>query len=423
MKKNWWIGLIAVALLAAVGAWWMQSRNSTSTTVERELVEAFVGDIQEVVQASGKLVAPPTVRLPMGLMNGTISAVLVTEGQAVTKGTPLLEVAKDDYQRAVTRAESNVSIQQGNYYRLLVEPSQESIDSADAGIKSATLNLDALRERLQLDVKEGETAKKLEELTLAEQAQVAQAEAQLAQAKAQKAQLTAGADTNQVGIAKQQLEQAKLGLEEAKLTLAKTTLLAPADGTVTKIGVSVGELATGIVVEMVPDGELSAELDVDEIDLGRLSVGLPVRLEIDAFPDTPISGVIDAIAPVATLSQASDVVNYAVAVKLDKPKDSVALRSGMSVNAQITVEEHKGVVLVPNRAISVDRATNTYAVQKVTGTGETQSTEVVTVTIGIRQGANTEVISGVKKGDQLELGNFEVGSAADRRGNGPPISR
>jgi multidrug efflux pump subunit AcrA (membrane-fusion protein) len=109
---------------------------------------------------------------------------------------------------------------------------------------------------------------------------------------------------------------------------------------------------------------------------------------------------------------ASGLVTYDVYLTLEE--SDLPLRASMTANADLVTADRNGVLLVPNEAISVDRQTNTYTVNRMAADG---TTERVEVNIGLRDGRFTEVVSGVDEGDELM-----VGQLINRPNFGPPGS-
>jgi RND family efflux transporter MFP subunit len=194
-------------------------------------------------------------------------------------------------------------------------------------------------------------------------------------------------------------------------------LTAPFDGVVTALNISVGEAATGILVELVDNDSLEVVLDVDEVDIGLLAIGQPSAITLETWPEEEIGGQIASISPISN-SGLSALVTFEVIVALEESE--LPVRVGMTANASLQTEDRENVLLVPNAAISVDRDAGTYSVNRVTvDDQDNQVVEEVLVTIGLRDRAFTEITTGLEEGDQLMVGNvlpvFDFGSS-----QGPP---
>jgi HlyD family secretion protein len=263
---------------------------------------------------------------------------------------------------------------------------QSSVTSAAAQVESRQAELDQLRQ--------GATA-----------AQLANAEAQLAQAEAALAELVTGPTAEAIAAAEAEVEQARLSLADAQEALAKATVVAPFAGLVTAVYVAEGEIASGPVVELIDDHELAVTLQVDEADVGALSIGQPATIILSTWPDTEISGEITVIAPGAQTTPGSSLVAYEVRVGLGAT--DLPARAGMTAEANLVTAEREEVLLVPNRAIRVNRENGTYSVLLVTG----ETTQEVPVTIGLRDDENTQITGGLNAGDVLVLNSgVEVNS-------------
>jgi len=140
-------------------------------------------------------------------------------------------------------------------------------------------------------------------------------------------------------------------------------------------------------------------VDVDEIDVGRLQEGQPVTVTIEALPGSSIAGTVDQIAPVATVQGA--VVSYKVTIGLSQTDQP--LRAGMSANITIVTEARQDVLIVPNRAIRIDRTTGKTYVNLKDG----QTIREIEIVTGARNESESEVISGLSEGAVLITGGVE----------------
>ena len=147
-------------------------------------------------------------------------------------------------------------------------------------------------------------------------------------------------------IANSQLEQAKANLDSRKDELDKARIMSPQDGIVTRIYKEVGEMAVGGMFQadnlmIIADlSRMEVIIDVNEIDVGSVSIGDTTEIEIDAFTDTLFFGVVREIAhmsEVAGMGSQQQVTNFQVKVRmLNVPKGT---RPGMSATADIITEK------------------------------------------------------------------------------------
>jgi HlyD family secretion protein len=135
-------------------------------------------------------------------------------------------------------------------------------------------------------------------------------------------------------------------------------------------------------------------VEVDEVDIAGIKEGQPVKIEVDALPDQPLTGKVQSIAPAAQTTPTGGVA-YKVRIDID-PTDA-PLRAGMSATSTIVSSTRENALLVPNRAIQLERETGrTYVERLVNGTPEK-----VEVKLGLRDDQQAEVREGVEETDRL----------------------
>lgn len=305
---------------------------------------------------------------------------------------PLLGAPEEQARANLQVAEANLATAQAQLDGLLAGPNQDAVSGAQANVSAAVAQQNNAQSQLDL-LLEGSS-----------QSQIAQAQASLAQAEANHAALLAGAAEEQIAIAEAQVVQAEISLAEAQENLANATLAAPFDGVITAVNVAEGELASGVVIEMVDTNSLEVVLNVDEIDIGDLAVGQAAVVTLESWPETEIESEIVYIAPYSNSSPESPVVTYEVRLTLQETE--LPIRVGMTANASLITAQRENVLLVPNSAINADRASGTYSVNLVTADSSgSQTITEVPVTIGLRDGRYTQITGGLQAGDEVAVGN------------------
>jgi len=215
---------------------------------------------------------------------------------------------------------------------------------------------------------------------------------------------------------------AELALEGAKSALARMTLAAPFDGTITVVNVHEGEMASGVVLQIITTDQLEGLLEVGEVDLANLSVNQPATVTLDAWPTTNLIGHVTGIDPAPVVSANNDVVNYGVRIALDKT--DLPIRTGMSFRATVQTFNLKHVLLVPNGAVTLENGKYYVAV-----IGPDKSQIKVEVTIGVHNFDQTQILSGLEEGDVVvvnalaipiqSFGDGPAGGPNGPGGNGP----
>jgi len=293
----------------------------------------------------------------------------------------------------VQSAKAKVALAQARLDELSA-PDAHRIASAQAALNAAVARYDAAVARH-------------EALVLgATDAEIAAAQADLAQAQASLENLLSGPSETDVAIYETRVAQAETALQQARNALADAILVAPFDGVITAVHVNQGERATGLAVTIVDRADLEVILSVDQVDLGRLTVGQPAVATLETWLDEEISATITAIAPRAMDSE-SGVAAYEVHLSLGET--TLPVRVGMTANADLITARQEGVLLVPNAALTADRQAGTYSVDRVhTDAQGNQTITAVPVTIGLQDDQYTQIIDGLSEGDQVRLSQLDA---------------
>ena len=199
-------------------------------------------------------------------------------------------------------------------------------------------------------------------------------------------------------IAKFNLEIAKLNLESAELNLEKAVIVAPFDGVVSDITVTEGdEISTAILatpaISLVDTSDIEMRGFIDEIDISMVKAGQAANITLDALPDEEINGRVAFISLVGTTL--AGIVVYDTTMTLENPVDE--LRDGMTATAEVIIERRDDVLFIPNRAL---RGTweNPWVLVLVD-----EQVEEREITLGLTNGIDTEVLSGLEEGEKVVL--------------------
>lgn len=227
---------------------------------------------------------------------------------------------------------------------------------------------------------------------------LSQAQAMIDQRAAELALKKSQARPADVSLAEADILQAQGQLELANASYENTVLRAPADGTITSVDIKIGELAQSLKEVMVLQDvtNMYLEANINEANIANVKIGAPVNVSFDAFGvDKIYKGNITSVDPSSTL--VSGVVNYKIQSSVEKVD---GLRPGMTANMTINVSERPGVLVVPARAILLDKNGNKI-VRVVTNT-KNKSYKEVPVVVGLEgDGGMTEIHSGLSFGDEF----------------------
>lgn len=253
------------------------------------------------------------------------------------------------------------------------------------------------------NVTEGQVLARLDAPSLESSVEIAELQVEIAeeQVKAAREQYEASStDTTKANleIAKFNLKIAKLSLKSAELNLEKAVIVAPFDGVVADITITEGKdvstatLATP-AISLVDTSEIEMRGFIDEIDIAMVQLGQEANIILDALPDEEVKGSVVFISPVGTIL--AGVVSYDTTITLENPV--AELRDGMSATAEVIIERHDDVLSIPNRYIRGTRE-NPMVVVLVDGQQEERE-----ITLGLTDGINTEVLSGLQEGEEVVL--------------------
>ncbi len=136
---------------------------------------------------------------------------------------------------------------------------------------------------------------------------------------------------------------------------------------------------------------------MDESDIGKVYLGQPARIKVESYKDRAFSGKVTKISPMGV--EKDNVTTFEVRASIDNSKGE--LKSQMTANAEILMEEHKGILMVPEGALIYDK--DRKASVEVPEPGQKDGRKKVAVTVGISNGSKTELLSGLKEGTQVIL--------------------
>ncbi|HUK87407.1 MAG TPA: efflux RND transporter periplasmic adaptor subunit [Terriglobales bacterium] len=391
-KKFFYIGgsiLLIVVAVIAVSAF---TRGGGKLDPSK-LAKVERGDLAKSVVATGKIEPITKVEIK-SKASGIVQKLYVDFDDKVKEGQLLAELDKEQIQAAVRSAEAALAAAQANERAAAADVERAKVDAESPDVP---LLLRAYQ-RAQQMAKDGvvsqsslDDAQKAYELAVNKQqgarAQLVTNKAKLAQAQAQ-------------------VQQAQAALASAQEDLHYATITAPIAGTVLSRDVEVGDAVSSILVlgssatlvmTLGDTSQVYVKGKVDESDIGKVYLGQPARIKVESFKDKTFNGKVTKIAPMGV--EKDNVTTFEVRVSIDNPGGE--LKANMTANAEVILDEHKGVLMVPEGALIYDK--DKKASVQVPDPNAKGGMRKVAVTIGISNGVKTEVLSGLKEGDQVIL--------------------
>jgi HlyD family secretion protein len=377
-SHKWFV--LAVVLALGVGAW-QSVRLIWGPAVVVDQVRR--GNLVETVVASGHVETPFRVEIGSQI-TGTVDDVLVQQGERVSKGQHLISLQARELKAAVVQAQGAVAQAEARMRQLdeLTLPSaREALAQAQANLlnaqhtfdRTSQLASDGFATRAALD-----DAQKTLDVA---RTQVRTAEFQV---------YTASPNGSDYVMAQTLLNQAHANGETAESRLGYATISAPRDGVLITRNVERGAVVQPgkALLILAPAGEMQLVLQIDERNLGKISLGQKAVASADAYPNQRFGAVVSYINPGIDISRAS------VEVKLTVADPPDYLRQDMTVSVDIEVAAKDDTLVVPTRSVHDVLSGQPWMLGIKNGRAAKRP-----VRLGLRGNSQLEILEGVAEGD------------------------
>lgn len=398
-RKIWLFSIIGFVLVLIIIAVVVSSGKEKVVTVQTE--KASKRDITQVVSGTGEI--QPVTKVDISAeVSGEIVNLPVVEGQTVKKGDLLVKIKADIYSERVQQQKAGV-----NY-------AQSQVQVAENNLKKAELELQRTQQLFNNGL--------------------------VPQADLDNAKITYEVAVSQLKSANANVKQNVAILRQSSQDLTKATIRSPMNGIVTQLNSEVGERVVGTAtmagttIMTISDlSVMDAEIEISETDITQVKVGDTATVDVDAFPNREIKGVVYEISNTAQ-SQGQgtqeQITNFIVKVRiLDK---DVALKPGMSCNADIKVEHKSDVLSIPIQCITAREKEKEMKQQEsedepkriseenqkkkerprevvfVVEKGSPQKVKIVPVKTGISDDKYIEVSEGLEPGMEVVKGPYRA---------------
>ncbi|HEY4682511.1 MAG TPA: efflux RND transporter periplasmic adaptor subunit [Candidatus Acidoferrales bacterium] len=385
------IGLVVFAAVASLAASALL-RNSTKidpsklATVER-------GDVARSVVATGKIEPLSKVQIK-SKASGIVKTLYVNVGDSVRSGQVLAELDKEILVAQVREAKANLEAAEANLAAAQATYERNKVDAEGPDVPFLQKHLDRSRKLFT------------DGLIPLQSLDDAEKNYQLARNKQQSAITNLSVNRAEIQKAAALVAQARATLERADEDLRKSTIVAPIVGVLLSRDVEVGDAVSSILVLgsaatlMMTLGdvrEVYVKGKVDEVDVAKIYLGQPARITLESFKDKKYSGKVTRISPMGI--EKDNVTTFEVRCSIQNLDGE--LKTMMTANAEIILEEHKAVLTIPEGAVIYDKDRKTSV--EVPEPSLKNGKRKLAVAIGISNGARAEVLSGLKEGQQVVL--------------------
>lgn len=391
-KRLLYAGGSLLALLLIVLGVTAATRGGTKIDPTK-LAKVERGDLAKSVVATGK-VEPITKVEIKSKASGIVKKLLVDAGDRVKRGQVLCELDRDEIQAQVNSARAQLLASQAAERGAGADLARAKVDAEGPDVPLLKRAYDrALRMAKEGVVSQSslDDAQKNYELALNKQ-NVAKAQVLVLTAKEKQAAA--------------QVQQDKANLAQLEEQLSYTTITSPIDGVILSRDVEMGDAVSSILVlgssatlimTLGDTSQVYVKGKVDESDIGKVYLGQPARIKVESFKDKTFHGKVTKIAPMGV--EKDNVTTFEVRVSINNPGGE--LKANMTANAEIILEEHKNVLQIPEGALIYDKDKKTYV--QVPDPSAKDGARKVAINAGISNGAKTEVLSGLKDGEQVVL--------------------
>ena len=370
ISKLWYIA--ATVIIVAVAAW-MLSGKQKDIQIQFKTEKAAKANIQNSVTATGTI--EPVTSVTVGTqVSGIVSKLFVDYNSVVKKGQVIAELDKTNLISELNTSKANLA-------------------SAQSSLKYETDNYNRYK-------------------TLFDKGLVSADEYETAKLSYDKA--------------KQTVATAKESVAKAQTNLGYATITSPIDGVVLSKSVEEGQTVAASfstpelfnIAQNLTDMRVIA--DVDEADIGEVKEGARVTFTVDAYPNDTFEGKVTQVRQEATTT--NNVVTYEVVISA--PNNDLKLKPGLTANVTIFTAEKQGVLCVPSKALRFTPTPETVGNMKIQDTNgknkvwtkEGNTLKAHNLQIGMSDGINTEVLSGISEGTVIVTGMEEMAQQSEDMG-------
>ena len=347
------------------------SQIENTATVER-------GNISKTVVATGKI--EPLYKAEIkSKIGGLINQFYVEEGDQVTVGQKLVEIIPGA--TPVEMVQARTEVKAAAYDKIVAEKQY---------LRTKELKEQKLisSEKYDRDKANYDTAK-----------------ARFYAAMAQLRVLEQGSNVESLVEGLEVSDQDRLEIEkETREAIASMTLIAPISGIVLSRDTDKGSAVIPIssayggtmIMTLADVSEKHFRGDVDEADIGKVQLGLVARIYVEAYPDEPFKAELTHISPRGR--EKEDIINFEIRTIVSDQENR--LRVGMSADAELILEEHENVLVIPEGAVIYEDGKTFVNIQD---DSVEEGMRKVEITKGISDGLRTEVLSGLEEGQVVVL--------------------
>lgn len=395
--KKFFVGLLMVTLVIGGFGCSNPSEEKKDPGIPVETLVLRPSEITNEVSLAGTVASDFDIYVSTKMM-GKIQSINVKTGELVKQGDILFVLENQDLKAAVEQARRNVEIASANLENILKGARPQEIAQAEQAVNQAKIQLDVAKTNY-------ERFEKLYQAEAVSKQQYDQALSQYELAKAAYVStqekldlLKAGATEETISSARAQVGLAQANLKAAEAKLADTIIKSPITGRVAFVKYEVGEFVMQgtPVVEVIDDQKMVVNLNVSEEVVNKVKLKDHITVMVPALGNHEFNGEIVEISP------ASDKQTKSYPIKIRIKDHNGMIKPGMAANLKIKLAQKSNVITVPINALVEEYGDRyVFVVEK-------DRVKKLKVKVGINDGKNAEITSGLKEGDEIVIKGQEL---------------
>ena len=391
------IGTIIFILIAKSRGW-----IGGEDAIEVELSDVKRGKIVELVTASGSIQPEIEVNISPEVP-GEIIELNIMEGDSVKEGDLLVQIRPDNYINALERAKATYNQQLANY-----SSAKSSLARAEAQFLKTELEYDRQKK-------------------LYEQKVISDSDYEVALTNYKISVQDLESSKQSVKASQYVVKSASASVDDAEENLSKTRILAPMNGTVSKLSVELGERVVGTsqmagteLLRVADLNKMEVKVDVNENDIVRVSLGDEVDIDVDSYMnlDKKFKGIVTEIASTANPKPSADAVTeFEVKIRIlnesfiDLQKDGITnpFKPGMTASVEIITQVKDNIQIVPissvttrNKKDSLDKE----IIKQIIFIQDNDKVKEVEIETGISDFENIEILSNLDENNKIVSGPY-----------------
>jgi len=394
-KRKWlriWVLVAVFVALVCAAFYYVKTLIYTPPVITPEkLARAERIDLVRSVVATGKI-QPTTIVGIKSKASGIILKLPVNVGDIVRQGQVICELDQNDLLPRVRQARASLDMAEAALKSAKADYERNKLEASGPDIpflkRDMERNQQIFREGIVPQSTRDEAVKNYE----------------LGVNRQQQATVNLGVTNAAIARAEAQVEQSQAALEQSEEDLRNATIMSPIDGVVLARYCEIGDAVSSILVMgsgatvIMTLGDLKevyVKGKVDESDIGKVYLGQAARIKVESYKDQAFTGKVTKISPMGV--EADNVTTFEVRVSISNL--SRKLMATMTANAEIMLEERKGVLAIPEGALiyKKDHSVEVEVPDAKSDSGKRR----IPVSIGIGNGSKMQIVKGLSEGQQV----------------------